>query len=158
MKKHDTGAGHSPYTRLAVMAAASFVAMYTLMYAMVDRFSNALPNLNQAYMAGLMTAPMVVIELVVMWSMYPNRRLNGALLVASAVMLGVCWTSIRAQAAITDRQFLKSMIPHHASAILMCQETSLRDPELERLCQGIVSSQQREIDFMKTKLRQTASR
>ena len=158
MKKHGTDAGHSPYTRLAVMAVASFVAMYALMYAMVDRFSNALPNLNQAYMAGLMTAPMIVIELVVMWSMYPNRRLNSALLAASAVMLGVCWTSIREQAAITDQQFLKSMIPHHAGAILMCQETSLRDPELERLCRGIVSSQQQEIDFMKTKLRQNASR
>jgi uncharacterized protein (DUF305 family) len=155
--KHHAGTqehagGKSPYLRLAIMAVASFVAMYALMYAMVDRVANAIPNLNQAYMAGLMTAPMVAIELLVMWSMYPNRRVNQAVLAGSVVLLAICWTSIRAQAAVTDRQFLKSMIPHHAGAILMCKETELRDAELERLCRTIVSSQQQEIDFMKTKL------
>ena len=40
------------YGRLAIMAALSFVAMYALMYAMVDRFANVRPNLNQLYMAG----------------------------------------------------------------------------------------------------------
>jgi uncharacterized protein (DUF305 family) len=151
-------AGDRPYLRLAIMALASFAAMYVLMYAMVDRFANVFPNLNQAYMAGLMAAPMVMIELLVMRSMYPNRSLNVGLMAASVALLGLCWMSIRAQAAITDHQFLKSMIPHHAGAILMCQETALRDPELERLCKGIVSSQQEEIDFMKNKLRQAASR
>jgi uncharacterized protein (DUF305 family) len=119
------------------------------MYAMVDRLANAIPNLNQAYTAGLMTAPMVVIELLVMWSMYPNRRVNQAVLAASVALLAICWTSIRAQAAVTDRQF---MIPHHAGAILICKQTELHDAELERLCRTIVSSQQEEIDFMKTKL------
>ena len=40
--------------------------MYALMYAMVNTFANVYATVNQAYMAGLMTAPMVVIELVVM--------------------------------------------------------------------------------------------
>jgi hypothetical protein len=51
------------YARLAAMAALMFVAMFILMYAMVDRLDNVDPNLNQFYMAGLMTAPMVLIEL-----------------------------------------------------------------------------------------------
>jgi len=58
---------------------------------------------------------------------------------------------IRQQTAITDRQFLKSMIPHHAGAILMCRQNLLQDPELQRLCGKIVSSQQAEIDFMESK-------
>lgn len=37
-------------------AALSFAAMYGLMYAMLDRLDNVYPNLNQLYMAGLMTA------------------------------------------------------------------------------------------------------
>jgi hypothetical protein len=156
--KDDHASGGRPYVRLAIMAVASFAAMYVLMYAMVDRFANVFPNLNQAYMAGLMAAPMVIIELLVMRPMYPNGTLNVGLMAASVVLLGFFWMSIRAQAAITDRQFLKSMIPHHAGAILMCQETTLRDPELARLCRQIVSSQQQEIDFMKDKLQQTASR
>jgi hypothetical protein len=54
---------HRPYARLALMAALSFVAMYVLMYAMVAEWRDVYPNINQAYMAALMAAPMVVIEL-----------------------------------------------------------------------------------------------
>ena len=53
--------GH--YGRLLLMTALSFVAMFILMYAMVDRFANVYANFNQVYMADLMTAPMVLIEL-----------------------------------------------------------------------------------------------
>lgn len=38
--------------------------MHVLMYAMVDRLANVYPNFHQFYMAGLMTAAMVVIELL----------------------------------------------------------------------------------------------
>jgi hypothetical protein len=155
MQHKAGGAAHGEeghYHHLGLMALLSFLAMYGLMYAMVDRFSNVLPNLNQLYMAGLMTAPMVIIELVVMRAMYPDKRANIAILGASAVALVAFWLAIRAQTGISDRQFLKSMIPHHAGAILMCRETEFRDPELERLCRTIRSSQQREIDFMKAKL------
>jgi hypothetical protein len=145
MKHHAGTQEHagdkSPYLRLAIMAVASFVAMYVLMYAMVDRVANAVPNLNQAYMAGLMTAPMVAIELLVMWSMYPNRRLNQVVLAASVALLAICWTVIRAQTAITDRQFLRSMIPHHAGAILMCEQTDLRDVVVGRSHPGRVRRQ-----------------
>jgi uncharacterized protein (DUF305 family) len=41
------------------------------------------------------------------------------------------------------------MIPHHSGAILMCQNASLSDPELKKLCASIVSGQQSEIDEMK---------
>jgi hypothetical protein len=135
------------------MAALSYAAMFVLMYGMVDRFSNVFANVNQVYMAGLMAAPMVVIEILLMWSMYPNRNLNVALLLASAILGVAFWFAIRKQAAVSDEQFLRSMIPHHAGAILMCREATIRDPEIERLCQGIVSSQQQEIDLMKAMLR-----
>ncbi len=51
------------------MGVLSFASMYILMYAMVDTFENVFSNLNQLYMAGLMMAPMIVIELFVMGSM-----------------------------------------------------------------------------------------
>jgi uncharacterized protein (DUF305 family) len=40
-----------------------------------------------------------------------------------------------------------------AGAILMCERASIRDFDLKRLCQNIVSSQQAEIDQMKAMLR-----
>jgi hypothetical protein len=154
-RSHDphTGPGNGhPYRRLAAMAALSFIAMFTLMYAMVDRLPNMYPNLNQVYMAGLMTAPMVIIEILVMRSMYAQRKLNAAILGGSAVLLVALLVLIRRQTAISDHQFLMSMIPHHGGAILMCQQSSLRDPALRTLCEGIVASQQQEIEFMKARL------
>jgi uncharacterized protein (DUF305 family) len=140
------------YGRLLPMAALSFVSMYVLMYAMVDRFANVYMNLNQVYMAGLMTAPMIIIELALMGAMYGDKRRNLAIAAVSVVALSAFWVAIRQQAAINDRQFLRSMIPHHAGAILMCEEASIKDPEISSLCAGIVSSQQSEIEQMKTKL------
>ena len=76
-----------------------------------------------------------------------------ALIVAVSVLaLILFWLGIRQQVAISDKQFLKSMIPHHGGAILMCEQASIRDPEIKELCRQIISSQQREIDQMKAKL------
>lgn len=141
------------YGRLALMAALHFAAMFVLMYAMVNTFANALPNLNQAYMAAMMTAPMLVLEVLLMGSMYPRKIVNGAVVLTGLVVLISAFLLIRQQTAIGDRQFLRSMIPHHAGAILMCGKAPLTDPEIKALCGDIVAGQQREIDWMHAKLK-----
>ncbi len=141
------------YYKLGFMAVLSFVSMYVLMYSMVDRFSNMIPNINQFYMAGLMTMPMIIIELTLMHSMYMNKKLNVLLIGISAVLLMAFLMFIRRQTAVSDEQFLKSMIPHHAAAILMVRETELKDPELQKLAIKIIEAQQKEIEFMKAKIK-----
>ena len=138
----------NPYLRLGIMALASFAAMYVLMYAMVDELRNVHPNLNQAYMAGLMTAPMIVIELALMGSMYPSKAINAALALAGIAALALFWAAIRSQAAIGDRQFLESMIPHHGGAVLMCGKAPIHDAEVKALCAQITRSQRDEIAQM----------
>jgi hypothetical protein len=148
-----SGPGHQ-YRRLYLMAALSFVAMFILMYAMVDRADNVFVNINQAYMAGLMAAPMVVLELLLMRTMYPDGRKN-LLLIAASIAAGIlCWMLVRQQAAVGDAQFLRSMIPHHAGAVLMCRNLRADDAQIRRLCQGIIDSQEREIAEMKSRLEQ----
>lgn len=148
--------GH--YDRLGLMVLLSFVAMYVLMYAMVDRLDHVFMNINKVYMAALMTAPMVAIELVLMGSMYSSRKLNAALIVASVAGVVLFWVLIRGQGAVADGQFLRSMIPHHSSAILMCREASLSDPGIEDLCRRIIANQESEIGEMKEKLGKLAGR
>src|SRR6266496_5171814 len=75
------------YARLVVMGALSFVAMYILMYAMVNSLDNVYANLNQFYMAGLMTAAMVIIELALMGGMYPSKKANIAIVGVSLIVL-----------------------------------------------------------------------
>ncbi len=150
--QHDRSMTQGHYGRLVLMTVLSFMAMYILMYAMVDRLGNVFISVNQFYMAALMTAPMVVLELLLMGSMYTDKKLNAILIGIGVIALLVFWTLIRQQAAVGDRQFLRSMIPHHAGAILMCEEARLREPEVLQLCEGIVSSQQSEIAKMKSML------
>ncbi len=137
------------YVRLAVMALLSFGAMYVLMYVMVDRTGDIYPNLNQLYMAGLTTLPMVVFELLLMKDMYGNKKLNAFLLGGSIFLALLFFVGIREQTFITDKAFLHSMIPHHSSAILMCQQATVFDPEIKTLCVDIIENQQKEIDQMK---------
>lgn len=156
MKDHKTQHAakehNKHYKHLLIMAILSFIAMYILMYAMVDTFSNVFMNVNQFYMAGLMASPMVIIELIVMRSMYMNKKLNMLLIAVSAILLIGFFVLIRQQAGVGDKQFLKSMIPHHAGAILMCEEANITDPEIKKLCEQINSSQKAEIAQMKAKL------
>ena len=102
----NTPMDNKHYGRLAIMAALSFISMYVLMYAMVDVFANVFSNFNQFYMAGLMTAPMIVIEIALMGMMYENKKLNALLIGASIVLGTLFFIFIRQQAMIGDKQFL----------------------------------------------------
>ena len=158
MEKHNeqhgqTNESYYPYRQLLIMTILSFISMYLLMYSMVDTFSNVIPNINQFYMAGLMAMPMVLIELAIMGRMYKNKKLNAIIFFVSSMALIGFFLCIRQQTGVGDKQFLKSMIPHHAAAILMVKETTLSDPEIIKLGQEIITSQQAEIEMMKAKLK-----
>ncbi len=140
------------YARLGAMVILSFLAMYALMYSMVDEFASVYSNFNQVYMAGLMAMSMVPIEIGLMWSMYKNRTANIAIVGVSIILLAVFFILIRQQSAIGDYQFLRSMIPHHSGAILMCREASISDAEIKKLCSEIIENQRSEISQMKTLL------
>ncbi|WP_343565643.1 DUF305 domain-containing protein [Sphingobacterium sp.] len=141
------------YIRFIVMAILMFAAMYFSMFAMVDKFENLIPNINNLHMTLLMTAIMLLIELAVMNIMYPKRELNlgiASLVLALAIF---AWFGIREQINVDDKQFAKGMIPHHAAAVLMAEKASLTDPELIQLQRQILETQRREIALMKRKLK-----
>lgn len=140
------------YGQLAIMIGLSFIAMFILMYAMVDTLANVYPNINQFYMAGLMASPMVLIELAVMRGMYTHKRANIVIAVVAIIAMIAFFMGIRQQVAVNDAQFLKSMIPHHAGAILMCEKARVQDPAIKQLCATIIQSQQAEIADMKARL------
>lgn len=101
-----------------------------------------------------MTMPMLIIEVLLMKHMYKNSKLNAVVFGFSALALIGFYFGIRKQVGVSDRQFLKSMIPHHAGAILMCNDANITDPEIKKLCEEIVASQEKEIAQMKAKLKE----
>lgn len=159
MASHNSkNMGHMGVGRLLIMAAVHFAAMYALMYAMVNSIGHIYPNLNQLYMAGIMTAPMLLIEILLMKSMYNNKKALTIVFGSSIIVFALSFLFIRNQTAINNEEFLRSMIPHHSGAILMCSKSSITDPEIKKLCQQIVDSQQREIDQMEKILNRLETR
>jgi uncharacterized protein (DUF305 family) len=137
------------YLKLGLNLAISAVLMFLIMFAMIDGFGDFYANLNMAYMALMMAAPMGVLMLLMMPGMYRNRRLNLIVHGLLVLLFAAAFWATRTQALVGDRQFLRSMIPHHSGAILMCREARLSDTEIVALCGNIQRSQRAEIDQMK---------
>jgi uncharacterized protein (DUF305 family) len=137
------------YLMLGVNLLLSLTIMYVAMFAMIWSWGEFVQNINFLYMALVMWAPMAAVMLLTMRPMYPNKKLNGLLYLGFAAVFVLSMIGIREQSLVGDRQFLRSMIPHHSGAVLMCEEAKITDPEIQTLCQGIISSQTSEIDQMK---------
>lgn len=145
----DMKAMKNGYISLTIQTLVSGIIMYLVMFVMIDGLGSFYNNLNMFYMTLMMVAPMVVLMVLAMRHMLPSKSANAALLVGSIVIFFGCFALIRTQTTIGDRAFLRSMIPHHSGAILMCSEASLSDPEIKTLCGQIVQSQREEIAQMK---------
>lgn len=145
----DTNAMKNGYVSLAVQTVISSLVMYLVMFVMIDGLDSFFNNLNMAYMTVMMIAPMVILMILAMGHMFPSRRANAAILIVSVVGFLGSFALIRSQTTIGDTAFLRSMIPHHSGAILMCREARLHDPELLTLCRNIITSQREEINQMK---------
>ncbi|MDM8353514.1 DUF305 domain-containing protein [Brevundimonas staleyi] len=137
------------YRSLAIELTLDFIIMYLVMYTMIATLDHFYLNLNNVYMTLMMVSPMALLMLIFMRSMYPSRRTNLLIGGAAVLVFALSFYGMRTQAAVGDTEFLKSMIPHHSGAILMCREASLSDPEIVSLCDEIVAAQEREIAQMK---------
>lgn len=146
--RSPNGNGNGAYRMLAVNLLLSLIAMYFVMFSMIDGRNDFRNNLNMFYMALTMVAPMGIIMLLTMGNMYRNRILNLVLYAGFAFVAAAGFAGTRQQALIGDRQFIASMIPHHSGAILMCREAQLSDPQLVTLCREISMSQREEITQM----------
>ncbi|HEY0628213.1 MAG TPA: DUF305 domain-containing protein [Sphingomicrobium sp.] len=136
------------YLMLGVNLLASLVIMYVAMFAMIWSWGEFIQNVNFLYMALVMWAPMAAVMLLSMRPMYPDKRLNGLLYLTFAALFIFSLFGIRGQVLVGDDQFLRSMIPHHSGALLMCREASIQDPEVKQLCDQIIASQSSEIEQM----------
>ena len=145
----DKAMARKTYRILGITAIGMLILMYLIMFTMIYSLGEFIQNINFVYMAIMMATPMIVMMPLMMPSMYPVRKLNLLIYFASAALFVLAFTGIRAQLLVGDTQFLRSMIPHHSGAILMCERAKISDPEIKALCGDIIRSQKQEIDQMK---------
>lgn len=136
------------YNKLLITLLISAVLMYLMMFLNMNSINDYYTSLTRIYMAVMMVCPMAVLMIVMMGKMYTNKKYNSIIIVVSALVFIITLTAIRKQIPIGDEQYLKAMIPHHSSAIMTSRNADIKDPEVRKLADSIIQSQQREIDEM----------
>ncbi|MBU0695155.1 MAG: DUF305 domain-containing protein [Bacteroidetes bacterium] len=137
------------YGKFAATMGISFVVMYSIMFINIVAIDHFYVSLTRIYMALLMVSPMAIIMLLMMGKMYPDKKINSAIIMGSIVVFGLVLTALRTQTPVGDEQYMKAMIPHHSSAIMTSENANLQDPEVRKLADGIIEAQKKEIAEMK---------
>ena len=130
----------------------SFFIMYLVMFLNITEFSHYYTSITRMYMAILMVAPMAVVMILMMGKMYPNKKMNAGIIVASIAVFILTLAALRTQTPINDIQYMKAMIPHHSSAILTSKKANIQDPDVKKLSEEIIKAQEEEIAEMKAKI------
>jgi hypothetical protein len=136
------------YARLGLVLAVNAVLMFLITFVTIRSAGHFHVNINRVWMALLMVAPMAILMLLSMRAIFTHERLNMILIGAFAALWLILFIAVRAQVPVGNEQFLRSMIPHHSGALLMCEEASINDSEIEELCARIVKTQTEEIAQM----------
>lgn len=146
MDAHRTG---RHYGRYAAMVATSTLVMFGLMYLNTYEADHVFFSQTRAWMAVLMGAAMALVMLGFMRHMLQDRRANGAIVVGGLIVFTLALWLVRSQASVGEVSYLKAMIPHHSIAILTSRRADIRDPRVRQLADGIIETQEREIEQMK---------
>ncbi len=146
-KKMQSMKGMS-YKMFLVMMIISFFIMYLVMFLNMDKLVHYHTSATRIYMALLMVASMGVVMMLMMGKMYPNKKLNTSIIIGSIILFAVILAALRTQTPISDVQYMKAMIPHHSSAIMVSKHANIKDPEVRKLADSIIASQEREIAQM----------
>ena len=136
------------YSRLVVSLVLSFFIMYAVMFLNVDARDLIFLSLTRTYMCLLMVSPMTILMLLSMPHMYKKDGINRIIIISAVIIFSASLSFLRNQTFISDRNYMKAMIPHHSSAILTSKNTHLLNPEVRKLADSIIASQEREIRQM----------
>lgn len=137
------------YGMFAVMMLISFVIMYAVMFLNVAEADHIYLSITRTYMSLLMVSAMAIVMMLMMGKMYSSKKVNTAIIAGAIVVFILILTGLRTQTPIGDVQYMKAMIPHHSSAIMVSEHANIQNPEVKKLSEGIIASQEKEIAEMK---------
>ena len=142
------------YTTFILMLAASFVTMYITMYLNTYELDHVYFSLTRFYMVCLGISAMALIMFFFMRKMYKNKQKNLGIIVGSIGLFFAALGLVRTQSPIVgDVLWMRAMIPHHSIAILTSERADIKDPEVKKLANDIITAQKKEIEEMKTMIK-----
>lgn len=136
------------YVGFGAMIGTSMLVMFGLMYLNTYALDHVRWSETRFYMTFIMGAAMAIVMLSFMLGMYRNARVNVAIFAASAVVFALALFLVRSQATVSDRSYMKAMIPHHSIAIMTSERANIEDVRVRELADEIIRAQRREIKEM----------
>jgi hypothetical protein len=85
------------YKMFSIMMLISFLIMYSAMFLNVDDVSHIYLSLNRTYIALLMMSPMAVVMMLIMGSMYPNKKTNSLIVAGGVIVFILAFIFLRNQ-------------------------------------------------------------
>ena len=137
------------YGRFWAMVATSTVLGWGAMYLNTYQLDHVLFSWTRVFMALIMGGLMTAVMMGFMWSMYPNKRMNLAVMGIAIVLFVAGLGLVRSQATVNDLAYMRAMVPHHSIAVLTSSRAHIADPRVRKLADGIIEAQVREIAEMK---------
>jgi len=123
--------------------------MYAVMFLNVDQADHIYLSMTRFYMTTMMITVMAVLMILTMGMMYKNKKLNRIIIFSSVAVFGLSLAGVRTQTFVGDVQYMRGMIPHHSIAIMTSKNAKINDPEVRRLADGIIATQEKEIAEIK---------
>lgn len=156
--EHQSHGGHEhgmrgSYVRFAAMIFTSVLVMYGVMYLNTYEWAHVWFSETRVYMALLMGATMAVVMLLYMLGMYRRRGVNVGILAGGLALFTLALWLVRSQRTVDDVSYMRAMIPHHSIAILTSERAQISDPRVRKLADQIIATQRREIEEMRTLIR-----
>ena len=128
------------YVRFGAMIGTSMLVMFGLMYLNTYALDHVRWSETRFYMTFIMGAAMAIVMLSFMLGMYRNARVNVAIFAASAVVFALALFLVRSQATVSDRSYMKAMIPHHSIAIMTSERANIDDVRVRELADKIIDA------------------
>jgi hypothetical protein len=107
----------------------------------VDKYDDIYVSINDLYMILLMTGWMFFFMGIV------NRDTKIALFGVCLIVANMVY--IRTQFMVSEKQYIRGMIPHHSMAIHMSKKLLNKDTNIKPFLEKIIKTQTEEIDWMK---------
>lgn len=131
------------------MVISSFLLQYYLMsYIMVNNTNNITNSLGKIYISIIMAIAMGLTE--VGMNDFMMKKISGIYYLVLLMLLFVFILAYQSQIGITDNEYLKGMIEHHAMALLTSEEIlhKTSNYHIKKLASNIINTQTQEIDSM----------
>ena len=142
---------HSYFSMFVIMMISGILSSMNIW---VDNVDDIRISLNDIYMSLLMSGWMILFM--------ATLDKNITMLLVGISIITISFIAIRLQLFVNEKQYLLGMIPHHSMAVTMSKKlqekiqssrnTLQNNSDILALLNQIISSQQKEIQFMKSKL------